>query len=426
VTRLVFLGSLAAFYRERAKIRLGALVQRFRRRAGFPSILSVASPAGCRGGLHARPGQARAAMSPARTIVAGLVARQFDGNAALGSLTAFSREPDTARIRLLALGSLVAWACAPAPLPAPVVAPKEACATLSDCDVGCDRGELRDCFEVGRRLRRHGGDAARTRDLLDRACAGGVLDACAELGALYRFGDGVERNVERARALYEQACDGGSLVGCTALGALHQAGVSSLGRDLPRAHRMFRASCEGGEQTGCTLLALAILRGEIAEAPEDPARLLDRACAADVPEACALRGELFLRDPRGDPETAVAHFERSCDDGASAGCVALAYLHLEGKLVPQDADRASTLLERACRIDGASCGHLAARKARGPSPDPAAAAALYDRACERWDPKSCLALSEMLDAGEGTPANPARARALRARACELGAKQACP
>src|SRR5690606_27178636 len=127
-----------------------------------------------------------------------------------------------------------------------------------------------------------------------------------------------------------------------------------------------RTSCARGEQNGCTLLALAILRGEIDAPPEDPAALLDRACAADVPEACALRGELFLREPRGDLAAAVGHFTRACDQGASAGCVALAYLHLEGAHVAPDAVRAQALLDRACKIDGASCGHLAAYLSRRP------------------------------------------------------------
>src|SRR5690606_28622146 len=103
----------------------------------------------------------------------------------------------------------------------------------------------------------------------------------------------------------------------------------------------------------------------------------------------------------------------------------LGYLHLEGKIVPQDPERAGALMERACRIDGASCGHFAAHLARRPSPDLPAAVLFYEQACERWDPKSCLALSELVEAGEGTKADPARAAALRARACELGAEDAC-
>lgn len=279
-------------------------------------------------------------------------------------------------------------AAAPAPAPAPTPAPavRVACDSVRTCQTACDAGDLTACYQVGRRLRRGvevEGDPARARTVLERACQGGVLDACAELGALFRFGEGGERDVERARGLYERACDGGSLVGCTALGALLQAGISSLGKDPERAHALFRASCDGGEQSGCTLLALAIMRGEIDDG--EPTALLDRACAAGEPEACAIRGELFLRGERRDAEAAVQHFRLGCDGGASAGCVALAYLHLEGNVLPSDPARAETLLRRACKLDGRSCGHLASRLVRRAEPDPAEAASLYERACAQWD-----------------------------------------
>lgn len=57
--------------------------------------------------------------------------------------------------------------------------------------------------------------------------------------------------------------------------------------------------------------------------------------------------------------------------------------------------------------------------------EPARAARLYEGACDRGFAPSCLALADMLEAGEGVDADPDRARGLREQACMEGSTLAC-
>lgn len=56
---------------------------------------------------------------------------------------------------------------------------------------------------------------------------------------------------------------------------------------------------------------------------------------------------------------------------------------------------------------------------------PAEAVRLLEEACDRSHSPSCVALADMVEAGEGAPADPDRARALLEQACFDGAQAAC-
>jgi hypothetical protein len=66
-------------------------------------------------------------------------------------------------------------------------------------------------------------------------------------------GQGVPQDPARAAGLYQRACEGGELIGCTNVGLLYVTGVG-LAPDTARAAGFFRVACEGGEQLGCGLL----------------------------------------------------------------------------------------------------------------------------------------------------------------------------
>jgi hypothetical protein len=57
----------------------------------------------------------------------------------------------------------------------------------------------------------------RSADLWLRACDGGDVTACVELGKVYAAGRGVRVDRERAAALYKRACDAGFQMGCDGL-----------------------------------------------------------------------------------------------------------------------------------------------------------------------------------------------------------------
>ena len=52
-------------------------------------------------------------------------------------------------------------------------------------------------------------DDAKAAAFYKKACDGGHMDGCVQLGLLYAEGDGVVKDPAKAKALFEKACDGG-------------------------------------------------------------------------------------------------------------------------------------------------------------------------------------------------------------------------
>ena len=53
-------------------------------------------------------------------------------------------------------------------------------------------------------------DYERAAKLFQRACAGGEMPACTNLGILYKVGEGVSQDEMRAERLFALACNGGA------------------------------------------------------------------------------------------------------------------------------------------------------------------------------------------------------------------------
>ena len=49
----------------------------------------------------------------------------------------------------------------------------------------------------------------RAAELANKACNGGLFDACGNLAGMYLEGRGVPKDLERARSLLQRACTGG-------------------------------------------------------------------------------------------------------------------------------------------------------------------------------------------------------------------------
>jgi hypothetical protein len=99
--------------------------------------------------------------------------------------------------------------------------------------------------------------------------------------------------MRRAEELYTKQCDAGDLQWCTNLGVLYENGF--LGHpDPPRAELVYRKACD--RVLGDWCVNLALLHLDRGEPPGTWLALLDRTCAADVPLACGVLGQLFLKE----------------------------------------------------------------------------------------------------------------------------------
>ena len=59
-------------------------------------------------------------------------------------------------------------------------------------------------------------------ELFKKACDGGNMRGCYNLGVMYTNGDGVEKDFSKAAELFKKACDGGEMDGCRNLGVMYE------------------------------------------------------------------------------------------------------------------------------------------------------------------------------------------------------------
>ena len=73
---------------------------------------------------------------------------------------------------------------------------------------------------------------------------------CSYLGAMYEYGNGVEKNQQKAAQLYKKACDGGNMRGCRNLGVMYEEG-DGVEKDLGKAAELFKKACDFGLEEAC-------------------------------------------------------------------------------------------------------------------------------------------------------------------------------
>ena len=69
------------------------------------------------------------------------------------------------------------------------------------------------------------GNYEKAKELYIKACDGGDMRACQNLGLIYYNGDGVRQDKVKAKELFGKACDGGYMNGCKNYKTLNKAGI---------------------------------------------------------------------------------------------------------------------------------------------------------------------------------------------------------
>ena len=59
-------------------------------------------------------------------------------------------------------------------------------------------------------------------ELFKKACDGGKMSGCYNLGVMYNNGNGVEKDLGKAAELFKKACDGGEMLGCRGLDIIYR------------------------------------------------------------------------------------------------------------------------------------------------------------------------------------------------------------
>ena len=74
-----------------------------------------------------------------------------------------------------------------------------------------------------------------------------VLLVCA---VVLLMGDKSDTQLPSAVELYKKACDGGNMVGCGNLGIMYADG-NGVEEDFSKAAKLLKKACDGGDMNGC-------------------------------------------------------------------------------------------------------------------------------------------------------------------------------
>ncbi len=187
-----------------------------------------------------------------------------------------------------------------------------------------------------------------------RACDGGIHEACARLARMYEDGRGVEADQNHATRLYTRACDAGVMPACTRAGAHYFYGQGVI-RSLGRARMLFGKACMAGHARGCTWLARFYKGGVGVPVDAKVGRALFlHACALGDEQAC---NKASTKAGRALATNKPAGLDKLCTQGVGAACFALAGRYFKGDGVAEDASKVESLLARACKLHYADgCG----------------------------------------------------------------------
>ena len=72
---------------------------------------------------------------------------------------------------------------------------------------------------------------------------------------MYEYGNGVEKDFGKAVELYKKACDGGEMLGCGNLGSMYANG-NGVKKDFGKAAELLKKACDGGDMNGCRNLGI--------------------------------------------------------------------------------------------------------------------------------------------------------------------------
>ncbi len=121
------------------------------------------------------------------------------------------------------------------------------------------RQTLKELVDLGLKSMRLGNvsgkveDFIRGRKYIEKACDLNNGLGCKNLGALYYYGEGVEKDLIKAAYFYSKACDLNNSLGCGALGMLYEYG-QGVEKNSIKATQFYSKACKLGFQKACEIL----------------------------------------------------------------------------------------------------------------------------------------------------------------------------
>src|SRR5439155_1213855 len=156
--------------------------------------------------------------------------------------------------------------------------PSAALRERAELSLDCEVKEAHACLQLAR-IADAAKDAKEAQEFLDRACAAGGADACAEAGDRWLSGDA--RDPARAISALQRGCDSSNAAACVRLARAYEEGDGTApnakaGTDLREK------ACAAGDGKSCRRLA------GVSDEPGHIADLLRKGCDGGDSMSCAL------------------------------------------------------------------------------------------------------------------------------------------
>jgi TPR repeat protein len=283
------------------------------------------------------------------------------------------------------------------------------------------------------------------------------------LGNMYYWGSEGEQDFKKAALAYELGCmtDKGYAVACSNLGAMYRDG-EGVGRNMKKAAELFTRACHadehGDESSSIGCLNLGVMYHNNWGVKRDIIKAInyyETACSAEFFSdiACQNLGDqyidygnsgkkIFPDDPRlaikKDRMTALKYYKKACDAGTSKrayGCgpLGLIYLQPNDPRIPKDIVKAAALLHKGCDgttyVDSRACVNLAFLYLYNHKPlieqNFEKGVALFQRACDHGSSTGCQNLASLYLEGSVVKKDASKAKQYYYKSCQLGNKGIC-
>jgi len=228
----------------------------------------------------------------------------------------------------------------------------------------CNGGYMKGCNNLG--VMHDKGDGIKQDkkvavDLYKKACDGGYVGSCNNLGNMYKNGYGIKQDKKKAVELYKKACDGGGITGCGNLGNMYKNGYG-IKQDKKKASDLYKKACDGGYMASCNNLGAMYSDGDgIKQDKKKASDLYKKACDGGYVGSCYNLGLMYDKgdEIKQDKQKAINLYKKACDGGILSACNNLGLMYNKGDGIKQDKQKAKDLYKKACDGGGMTgCNNL--------------------------------------------------------------------
>jgi uncharacterized protein len=207
--------------------------------------------------------------------------------------------------------------------------------------MGCDKGDIEGCVQLGVLYYKGKGvkqDFGKAKGLFENACDANRGIGCYSLGTMFDKGQGVKSDKKKAFKLFEKGCsllDGAS---CGAVGQRWLDGGGGVMKNTKEAVLHFELGCDHGHQSSCQKMADFYYAGKVIE--KDVPRALNlykQSCTVSDSKVallgCKKAGDILLNESGDKPNYGEAFrmYDRACKADVQEACDAAQPIMFYGK-----------------------------------------------------------------------------------------------